>query len=303
VPYLLEILLLQGGWNTTVVCLGAAALGVAGGICGSFAMLRRRSLVSDAASHATLPGVVTAFLLGTWLTGSGHALPLLLAGAAVTAVLAVLAVQWIKDRTRLPEDAAIASVLGVAYGLGMVLLSIAQTLPQGGQAGLETFLLGATAGMLQSEALLIAGCAVVVATLAGLLFKELGLVAFDSEFAAASGFGVRRLDLLLMALMLAVVVIGLKTVGLVLVVAVLVIPPAAARFWTERLRSMVLLAAVVGAGGGFIGAALSATAPDLPTGGLIVLTLAAIFGVSLLLAPARGVVAVAWRRARQAPVP
>ena len=298
-PPIVEILLLQGGWNTAVVCIGAALLGAAGGICGSFAMLRRRSLVSDAASHATLPGVVLAFMAGTWLLGSGRSLPLLLAGAAVTAVLAVLAVQWIRDRTRLPEDAAIASVLSVGYGLGMVLLSLAQVMPQGGQAGLEKFLLGATAGMLESEAWLIGLCAAGIALAAAFLFKELGAVAFDPLYAEASGIPVRRLDLLLMALVLAVVVIGLKAVGLVLVVAVLVIPPAAARFWTERLGRMVLLAAAFGAAGSDAGAALAATAPDLPTGGLIVLTLAAIFVASLLLAPARGLVAAALRRGRQ----
>lgn len=298
-PDLLQVLALQGGWNTTVVCLGAAALGLAGGVCGSFAMLRRRSLVSDAASHATLPGVVVAFMLGTWLVGDGRALPILLAGAAVAAGLAVLAVQWIKDRTRLPEDTAIASVLSVAYGLGMVLLSVAQVMPQGGQAGLEKFLLGATAGMLASEAQLIAACALLVALVVGALFKELAVAAFDPEFAQATGHDVRRLDLLLMMLVLAVVVIGLKAVGLVLVIAVLVIPPAAARFCTERLRAMVLLAGGIGAAGAYLGAALSATAPDRPTGGLIVLTLAAIFTCCLLLGPARGLAAVALRRNRR----
>ncbi len=297
-PDLLTVLTLQGGWNTTVVCLGAAALGLAGGVCGSFAMLRRRSLVSDAASHATLPGVVAAFMVGTWLIGSGRSLPLLLTGAAVAAVLAVLAVQWIRDRTRLPEDTAIASVLSVAYGLGMVLLSIAQVMPQGGQAGLEKFLLGATAGMLASEALLIAACALAVALLVAAFFKELGVAAFDPEFAAATGHDMRRLDLLLMALVLAVVVIGLKAVGLVLVIAVLVIPPAAARFCTEQLRTMVILAGAIGAAGAYLGAAFSATAPDRPTGGLIVLTLASIFAFCLLLGPARGLVATARRRSR-----
>jgi manganese/zinc/iron transport system permease protein len=296
---LLAVLLLQGGWNTAVVCLGAACLGLAGGVCGSFAMLRRRSLVSDAASHATLPGVVLAFMLGTWLFGAGRSLPLLLTGAAIAAVLAVLAVQWIKDRTRLPEDTAIASVLSVAYGLGMVLLSIAQVMPQGGQAGLEKFLLGATAGMLAGEAQLIAACALAVVLAVAALFKELGLAAFDAEFAAATGHDVRRLDLLLMALVLAVVVIGLKAVGLVLVIAVLVIPPAAARFCTERLGPMVMLAGAIGAVGAYLGAALSATAPDRPTGGLIVLTLAAIFTLCLLLGPARGLAAMALRRNRR----
>ncbi len=146
-------------------------------------------------AHATLPGVVLAFIVASTTLGGGRSLPVLLTGAAITAALAVLAVQWIKDRTRLPEDTAIASVLSVAYGLGMVLLSVAQTMPQGGQAGLEKFLLGATAGMLLSEAQLIAGCALLIALAAVLLFKELKLAAFDPGFAKAAGFSVRRLDM------------------------------------------------------------------------------------------------------------
>jgi manganese/zinc/iron transport system permease protein len=295
---LVEILTLQGGYNTTVVCIGAALLGAAGGICGSFALLRGRSLVSDAASHATLPGVVLAFMAGVWLLGDGRQLWLLLVGAAASAGIGLLGVQWIRERTRLPEDAAIGTVLSVFYGLGMVLLSIAQTMRTGGQAGLEKFLLGATAGMLRSEAELIALGALVVAAMALLFFKELGLLCFDPDYARAEGWNVAALDLLLLALMLGVVVIGLKTVGLVLVVAILIIPPAAARFWTERLGRMVLLAALIGAGGSYLGAALSATAPDLPTGGLIVLTLAALFTLGLLLAPARGLLAAALARLR-----
>ncbi|HET6468859.1 MAG TPA: metal ABC transporter permease [Geminicoccaceae bacterium] len=295
---LVEILALQGGYNTTLVCVGAALLGAAGGICGSFALLRKRSLVSDAASHATLPGVVLAFMAGVWLLGDGRHLSLLLLGAAASAGLGLLLVQWIRDHTRLPEDAAIATVLSVFYGLGMVLLSIAQTMRTGGQAGLEKFLLGSTAGMLISEAQLIALGALVVAGTALLFFKELGAICFDPDYARARGWNVAALDLLLLALMLAVVVVGLKTVGLVLVIAVLIIPPAAARFWTERLGRMVPIAAGIGALGSYLGAALSATAPDLPTGGLIVLTLAALFVVSLLLAPARGLLAAALARLR-----
>lgn len=295
---LLAILLLQGGYNTTVVCLGAAALGAGGGVVGVFSLLRKRALISDAVSHATLPGVAGAFILGALLLGNGRQLPLLLLGAAVSAVLGVLVVEWIVQHTRLGADVAIGTVLSVFYGLGMVLLSVVQTLKTGGQAGLEDFLLGATAGMLRGEAELIAGAALLVTLLALLFFKEFGLVCFDPDYAAARGWRVAWLDLAMMGLLIAIVVIGLKTVGLILIIAIVIIPPAAARFWSERLGLMVALSAGIGAVGCYVGAALSATAPNLPTGGLIVLTLAALFALSLLLAPARGWLATLLRQAR-----
>lgn len=295
---LLDILLLQAGYNSAVVCVGAALLGAGGGIVGSFVLLRKRSLVSDAISHATLPGVVAAYIVGVTLLGVGRSLPLLLVGAALGAWLGILAVTWITERTRLPEDAAIGTVLSTFYGLGLVLLSWVQTMRAGGQAGLEKFLLGNTAGMLRSEAELITVAALLVTGVALAFFKELRLVAFDAEFARAKGWSVARLDLLLMALLLAIVVIGLTVVGLVLVIAIVIVPAVAARFWTERLGAMVAIAAAIGAAGGYVGAALSASAPRLPTGGVIVLTLAALFGLSLLFAPARGVLAGALRRLR-----
>ncbi|MEZ5846888.1 MAG: metal ABC transporter permease [Geminicoccaceae bacterium] len=287
---LLPILLLQGGYNTTIVCIGAAMLGAASGMAGSFALLRKRAMVSDAISHATLPGVCLGFIAALWFIGAGRSLPFILAGAALSAMAGVVLVDLVRRSDRLGEDSAIAVVLSTFYGLGMVLLSYIQTLPTAGQAGLEGMLLGATAGMLRFEAEMIAIAALVLLVVTILLFKELGLVCFDPEFARAGGWPVRLLDLLIMSLVTGVVVIGLKTVGLVLIVALLVIPPAAALYWSRRLAPMVFTAALIAAAGAYVGAAISASAPDLPTGPVIVLTLAALFVFSLLFAPKRGLV-------------
>ncbi len=289
---------LDAGYNAAVVMLGAAVLGAGGGVVGCFGLLRKRSLLSDAVSHATLPGIALAFIVLALLTGQGRQLPWLMAGAAVAALIAVLAVGWIKNRTRLPEDSAIGTVLATFFGLGVVLLSVIQVMRTGGQAGLEGLLLGAAAGMLIGEAQLVAVAALVVTAVALLFLKELGLVAFDQDYARAMGYPVARLDLLMMALLVAVTVIGLPIVGLVLIIAIVIIPPVAARFWTDRLLPMLLIAASIGALGGYLGAAVSGSRADLPTGGVIVLTLTALFALSLLLAPRRGVVAQAVRYLR-----
>ncbi|WP_150122080.1 metal ABC transporter permease, partial [Sulfitobacter sp. HI0129] len=151
-----DALSLQLGYNATLVTIGATLLGMAGGVGGTFLFLRKRALVSDAISHATLPGVALAFMVMVALGGDGRSLTGLLAGAALSAAAGLLIVSWLSTRTRLAEDAAIGSVLSVFFGFGIVLLTIIQTMNTGRQAGLESFLLGATAGMLRSEAFIIA---------------------------------------------------------------------------------------------------------------------------------------------------
>lgn len=284
------ILRLEGGWNTVVVMLGAAALGLACGAVGVFTMLRRRALIADAVAHAALPGLAGGFLLAAALGLPGRSPPILLGGAAVSAFAAALLIEWLSRRPRITEDTATAAVLAASFGFGIALLSIAQTLSTGGQAGLDSFLLGSTAGMLASEAVLTATLAAIVIVTVRLALPRLSVVAFDPPFAAAAGLPVGRLDLLVTALSLSCVIVGLRIVGLVLVVAMLIIPPAAARFWSDRLGVVVTVSALIGGGAAYVGAALSAVVPDLPTGAVIVVCAAAVFVVSFVAGPARGLV-------------
>jgi manganese/zinc/iron transport system permease protein len=289
-PDILSVLFLQAGYNTVVVMLGAAALGIAAGTVGVFAMLRRRALVADAVAHATLPGVAIGFLVAVSLGLPGRSLPFLLAGAAATAVLAAISIQLVSTRTRLTEDAAIASVLATFFAAGIVLLTVIQTLKTGGQAGLDVYLLGATAGMLRHEAITLAVFSLVVIGFVALLFKELTLIAFDFEFARAHGFPVRALDLAVLALVLAVVVTGIRVVGLILIVALIVIPPAAARFWSNHAGVMTAISGAFGAASAYLGAAISAVQPDTPTGAVIVLVAFSILLLSVFFGPAMGIV-------------
>lgn len=295
---MLEALLLQSGYNATLVTLGAAMLGVAAGVTGTFLTLRKRALMSDALAHATLPGVGLAFLLMVAMGAEGRALPGLLLGAGLTALLGLLAVQALTRRTRLPVDAAIGAVLSVFYGAGVVLLTVIQSMSAGRQAGLEGFLLGATAGMLWTDALLIAAGGALATALVLLFRRPLLLVAFDPDYAATRGIDPARADLMLMALVLAVTLTGLKVVGLILIVALLIIPAVAARLWSDRAGVVAAGAGLIGGLAGYGGAAASAAAPDLPTGPVIVLLAFAGFVVSFLFGTARGIVPRALRRAR-----
>ncbi len=285
------------GYNATLVTLGAAALGIAAGVTGTFLYLRKRALVSDAISHATLPGVALAFLVMVALGGDGRSLPGLLFGSALSAGAGLLAVQWLSTRTRLSEDAAIGAVLSVFFGFGVVLMTVIQTLGTGGQAGLEDFLLGSTAGMLRSEAILIAAGGALTLALVLILRRPMLMAAFDPGYAGSVGVHLSRTDIAMMGLVMAVTVVGLKIVGLILIVALLIIPPVAARFWTDRADLVILLSGAIGGLSGWIGASLSASAAGLPTGPLIVLVAFALFAGSFLFAPGRGVLAAALRTA------
>jgi len=295
---LFDALFLQLGYNATLVATGATLLGIAAGVTGTFLFLRKRALVSDAVSHATLPGVGLAFIVMVLLGGDGRNLVGLLAGSALSAAVGLLCLTWLTRHTRLAEDAAIGAVLSVFFGFGIVLLTVIQTMSSGRQAGLETFLLGSTAGMLRADALVIAAGGAVALALIVLLRRPMTLVAFDPDYATARGVPVHAVDLAMMGLVMAVTVIGLKIVGLILIVALLIIPAVAARFWTERAGRVALLAGAFGGISGYGGAAISASAPNLPTGPIIVLVCFALFAVSLLLAPGRGVLAALLRYMR-----
>lgn len=284
-----QALTLGLGYNATLVTLGATLLGIAAGVTGTFLFLRKRALVSDAISHATLPGVGLAFIVMVLLGGDGRSLAGLMLGSALSSWIGLLCITALVRRTRLSEDAAIGAVLSVFFGFGIVLLTIIQSMGSGRQAGLESFLLGSTAGMLWSDAITIAvgGATVLAGVIA--LRRPLAILAFDPEYAAAVGMNVARLDLAIMGLVMGITVVGLKIVGLILIVALLIIPAVAARFWSDKISGVLWIAGLIGGLGGYIGASLSATAPALPTGPVIVLVLFVIFAASLLFAPARGV--------------
>ncbi|WP_254275014.1 metal ABC transporter permease [Halomonas sp. 3H] len=289
------------GYNTSVVTLGSMLLAAAAGMVGTFVLLRKRALVSDAISHSTLPGLALAFILVGLVTGDGRLLPALLLGAAASAALGLWAVQAISARTRLGEDAAIGAVLSTFFAFGVVLITVIQSMRVTGQSGLTGYLVGATAGMLASEAQLIAACALGLLAAVLVMRRDFLMVCFDADFARTQGVNTWRVDLLLLLLLMAVVVVGMKVTGLILIVALTIIPPVAARFWTDQPMAMVALAALLGTLAGYLGVTLSSVSEGLPTGPLIVLCAFALFLASFLFSPRRGVLAslLAYRRFRQ----
>ncbi len=293
-----ETLTLQSGFNTNLVIGGTTLLGLAAGVIGVFALLRKRSLMADAVSHATLPGIVLAFLLAGAMGLEGRSLGVLLVGAAGTGVLGVVCIQGMLRHSRLHEDAAIGVVLSVFFGAGIVGLSYIQANAATGSAGLKTFIYGQAAAMQPSDVMLMGGIALLAVVSALLFLKEFAIVCFNDTFARVDGWPVGLIDLIMMGLVVLITVAGLQAVGLILVVAMLIIPPVAARFWTERLWLLIVIAGIIGASSGYLGSAVSALLPRKPAGAVIVLTSGALFVISLLAAPERGVIASSLRRLR-----
>ncbi len=283
-------------YNTRLVVVTTAILGLACGMVGSYLLLRKRSLMGDAISHATLPGIAMAYLIMHALGRDAKALAPLLIGAAVAGTAGGLLVLVVRSATRIKDDAAMGIVLSVFFGAGVALLAMINTIPSGSAAGLESFIYGKTASIVFADFQLLAGVSVVAVAVCLFLFKELRLLCFDEAYARSIGRPARFLDMLLMALVTAVTVAGLQAVGLILVIAFLITPAAAARFWTERTAPMLAIAGVIGTVSGWLGASVSAFLPRIPAGAMIVLVAAAIFLLSMLFGTSRGVIQTVRRR-------
>lgn len=269
-----------------VVTGGTVFISVSAAIVGCFAFLRKRSLVGDAIAHAILPGIALAFIL--FQTKN----PLyLLGGALLSGWLAMLSIDQIKIHSKLPTDTAIALVLSVFFGIGILLLTYIQHQGSGNQAGLDQFLFGKAASMTRQDLWTYCIVAALLLLAVVLLYKELMLYSFNPDFAQASGLPVKFLRFALNLITVTAIAIGIQSVGVVLMAALLITPAAAARSWTNRLNLMILVAALLGALSGMVGSYVSFSAPAMPTGPWIVMSLSVLAMLSLIVAPRRGLLA------------
>lgn len=265
-----------------VVALGAALLGMTSGLIGSFAVLRRQSLLGDVVSHAALPGIAAVFLM----TGTKDTVWLLI-GALCSGLAATGFIIGVVRYSRVKFDTALALGMSVFFGLGLVLLTYVQKIPNSNQAGLQRFIFGQAAVLLKSDILVIAVTGAVLLALTLLFWKEFKLLSFDPEFARSLGLPTRSLNVLLSAMTVAAIIAGLQTVGVILMSAMLVAPAVAARQWTNRLGVMVGLAALFGAVSGVAGTLASSALPKLPAGPAIVVAADVLVLISLALGRAR----------------
>ncbi|MDQ0216443.1 manganese/zinc/iron transport system permease protein [Oikeobacillus pervagus] len=277
--------------NTQWVLIGTLLLGLASGVLGSFALLRKQSLLGDAMAHAALPGICIAYLF----TGT-KSISWFLIGAAIAGLVATYFIQSIIKHSRLKEDSSIGLVLSVFFGIGIVLLTYINQQAAGNQSGLNDFIFGQAASLVGTDVKVISGVALVLLILTTLLFKEFKIITFDHQFAKGIGMPTTLLNGLLMTLIVGAVVIGLQAVGVILMAAMLITPAISARYWTERLDHMVIIAGAIGAFSGILGTLLSTTKSGMPTGPLIIMAATIIFLFSMIFAPQRGLLMKALKQ-------
>lgn len=270
-------------YTTCIVILGTCLVGITAGALGAFALLRKQSLLGDAISHAALPGIALAFLA----TYSKNPL-VLLCGGSLAGALGTLLTMLITRTTRLKIDTALGIILSVFFGFGLVLMTHIQKRPIADQAILNKFIFGNASTLLVQDIYVIAGISFLVLTCLIFFWKQFTIVSFDESFAHTLGFSVLLIDSLLTALLILTICAGLQTIGVILMSSMLIAPAAAARQWTQRLRSMVLLAALLGSTAALSGSLLSSAIDHMPTGPTIVLMLSLFVGISLVAAPRRG---------------
>jgi len=284
--FLEEINWIFTDYTFLIIALGTTVLGAMTGILGCFAVLKKQSLLGDAISHATLPGIVLAFL---W-TGSKD-VNILLLGALVFGIIGSLGIRNMTQKTKLKTDTSLGLILSLFFGFGMLLLTYAQKIPDANQAGLDKYLFGQAATLLESDVFILLIISFLMLIIIAAFWKEFKVFLFDAAFSKSIGFSNRFIDILMTILIVLIIVLGLQMVGVVLISALLLAPAAAARQWTNSLSLMLLLAAIFGASSGFLGTVISASSDQMATGPLIVIVASVFVFFSFLFAPKRGIVA------------
>ena len=218
-------------YTVRIVILGACLLGAIAGALGSLAVLRKQSLLGDSISHAALPGIVLAFMVF-----SSKAPLILLLGASLAGVIGTWLIMHIIRTTKIQTDAAQGVVLSVFFGLGLLLLSSLKTSGDAHQAGLEKFIFGQAAALLPEDLYLMIGFGLTSFIVLILFWKPIKSMTFDLAFSQSMGYSRSVTDLIITSLLVSAIVIGLQTVGVILMSAMVVAPAAAARQWTRSKR-------------------------------------------------------------------
>jgi manganese/zinc/iron transport system permease protein len=267
------------------VVLGITLLGIGSAYVGTFSFLDKKALLGDAISHAVLPGICLGFMM------AGEKNPIyIVTGAFISGGIATFLSSWLKRNTKLSEDTIIATILSVFFGFGIVLLTSLQKSGNPEIAGLNSFIFGNAIGISEADLLLYGGLSLAIIVVLTLMLKEFRLMVFDPEYGKAIGFPMKFISFLFNVLMILAVVIGIQAIGVVLMAALLITPGAAARFWTDRLNPLLILAAIFSVLSGILGTYVSFVLPQMPTGPWVVVFLSLFALISFLIAPKSGII-------------
>lgn len=280
-----ELLYILQDYTFQIVALGTGLLGLLSGVIGSFTTLQKESLLGDALSHAALPGIIIGYMVigrKEWL--------FLLGGATISGLISTAVIQWLSKSGKVKFDNALSLTLSSFFGLGLVLMTYLQRIPDGDQAGIDNFIYGQASSMLLRDVEVLIVAVIIALVLIILFWKELKVYTFDKQYARTLGLNTTFIQGLISVIMIVTIILGLESVGVILMSALLVGPAVAARQWTNRLNIMVILSGSFGLISGVIGTLISSLYTQIPTGPTIVVVLSIITFSSLLFAPKRGII-------------
>lgn len=272
--------MIQFDYTFCTVLLGTMLVGIASGIIGCFIILQKESLFGDALAHATLPGLAIMFLY----TGCKSSFALLF-GAIISAGIGAYCILLIQSHSTLKKETSLGIVLSTSFGLGTVLLSIIQRYPTAHKSGIHKFLLGNAATLLFEDLVIISIItAIVIATVIA-CWKEFKLFIFDTEFAHSLGIQTSYIKTILTTITIFTIIVGLQTVGAVLISSLLIAPATAASQWTKKLSCMILLSCLYSCVSTILGTIISSSFTHLPTGPVIIVIVTFCTIFSIICAP------------------
>nr|WP_155729845.1 metal ABC transporter permease [Streptobacillus moniliformis] len=277
--------ILLNSYTFKVVTIGCSLLGMISAIIGTFAVLKKESLLGDGVAHSSLAGICIAFLL----TGRRE-LFILLIGALIMGLICVLLIHYIGTNSKVKFDSAIALILSTFFGLGLVLLTYLKRIPGAKKAGLSNFIFGQASTLILKDIYLITGVGLILLILVIFFWKQIKISIFDKEYAKTIGINSDRYRLLVSVMIVINVIIGLQIAGVVLMTAMMISPVVAARQWSNKLNIVVILSSIFGAISGFIGSLSSSLNSSLPTGPVIVVVLSIFIMFSMLFSNKRGLI-------------
>ena len=252
--------------------LTSIMVGIICGVIGCFIILRGMALMGDAISHAVLPGVAISYMIGINF----------FFGAVFSGVLTALAIGFVTQNSRIKHDTSIGIMFTAAFASGIIMITLLKS-----STDLYHILFGNVLAVRSTDMWITLGIGLIVIAAVYLFYKELLVTSFDETMGAAYGLPVRFIHYFLMTLLTMVTVASLQTVGIVLVVAMLITPAAAAYLLTDRLWVMIFFAAGIGILSSIVGLYFSFTY-NLASGATIVLSATAIFVLAFLLSPKHG---------------
>lgn len=274
-------------YSFIVVAIGTMLLAMATGIVGTISILKGQSLIGDAVGHASLPGIILAFMI----SGRKSSLILIL-GAIVAGIVAFILIQIISEGSKIEADTAMAVILSAMFGMGMVLKSYIQgnqKIQGASQSGLASYIFGQAAYILREDVYIILAVSVISLALFILFYKEIKVYVFDMVYAYTIGINSRLTSLLIMIITMILIAAGLKAVGAILISSMLITPAVTGLQWSNSYEKVLVIAAVTGAVSAFLGTFISSAVKGFSTGPSIILIMSVIALFSVLFAP-RGIV-------------